>query len=64
MLPGTLGRVSEGSSLSAQVTTLIHELDHVIGSKDSKPDAGDSVAGLNKDRLVDKNCRKLIEGIS
>jgi RHS repeat-associated protein len=50
-----------GGTLRAQATILIHELAHVLGAAGFKSDFGDPGAGRANDRLIDQNCRNLIE---
>jgi hypothetical protein len=52
-----------GGSLKAQATILIHELGHVMTITGFQEDAGIPKAGKANDKLVDQNCRSLIEGL-
>jgi hypothetical protein len=56
-----------GNTLKAQLTILIHELAHQMnsagGAAGFKDDAGKPEIGRANDKLVDDNCRTLIEGL-
>lgn len=52
-----------GNTLKAQSTILIHELGHVLSVAEFQADAGIPKAGKANDKLVDQNCRYLIEGL-
>ncbi len=52
-----------GNSLRAQATILIHETAHQIAVAGFQPDFGNPEAGKANDKMVDTNCRQLIEGL-
>ena len=52
-----------GNTLRAQATILIHELAHTLPAPGFQGDFGKPKAGKANDKLVDKNCRYLIEGL-
>jgi hypothetical protein len=52
-----------GNTLRAQATILIHETAHIITVSGFQRDAGIPKAGKANDKLVDRNCRQLIEGL-
>lgn len=58
---GTLGYV--GNTLRGDATILIHELAHTLGAAGFQSDFGNDKAGAANDKLVDKNCGKLIGGL-
>jgi len=52
-----------GNSLRAQATILIHEAAHQIAVAGFQPDFGNPEAGKANDKMVDTNCKQLIEGL-
>jgi hypothetical protein len=56
-------RAYNGGTLKAQAFILLHELGHGISIAGFQNDNGIPKAGKANDKLVDQNCRSLIEGI-
>lgn len=52
-----------GDTLKAQAFILLHELGHGISIAGFQHDNGIPKAGKANDKMVDQNCRSLIEGI-
>jgi len=52
-----------GNTLRAQATILIHEVAHALPAANFQEDFGKPKAGKANDKLVDKYCRYLIEGL-
>jgi hypothetical protein len=52
-----------GNTLRAQASILIHELAHTLPAPSFQEDNGKPKAGKANDKLVDGNCRYLIEGL-
>jgi hypothetical protein len=52
-----------GNTLRAQATILIHELAHTFPAPGFQEDNGKPKAGKANDKLVDRNCRYIIEGL-
>jgi hypothetical protein len=52
-----------GNTLRAQATILIHEVAHALPAPQFQDDNGKPKAGKANDKLVDNNCRYLIEGL-
>jgi hypothetical protein len=52
-----------GNSLRAQATILVHETAHQITVTGFEKDFGYPRVGRANDKLVDTNCRQLIEGL-
>jgi hypothetical protein len=60
MLPALVKALTGQSANGAQ---RIHELGHVMTITGFQEDAGIPKAGKANDKLVDQNCRSLIEGL-
>jgi|HubBroStandDraft_5_1064220.scaffolds.fasta_scaffold1239280_1 hypothetical protein len=56
-------RAYTGGTLKAQAFILLHELGHGISVAGFQHDNGIPKAGKANDKMVDQNCRSLIEGI-
>jgi hypothetical protein len=56
-------RAYSGGTLKAQAFILLHELGHGINIAGFQHDNGIPKAGKANDKMVDQNCRSLIEGI-